>query len=168
MDGAASKANETRMKATLIDVHTVSREVELPDKCPSCQCDLTEGLETIKVFELQSQKRWGALDSASGHFELCEESDCKGAEYFVSYTDYWCALCDSPLLESLQTESDVGELPPGAEHARYTLELWWEALRENPKLRCSYEAWVAGCLVADNVQMSASPPTLPEGLPPAD
>jgi len=39
-------------------------------------------------------------------------------------------------------------------------------LRENPKLRCSYEAWVASCLVADNVQMSASPPTLPEGVEP--
>lgn len=155
------------MKATLVDVHTVYREVELPLECPKCRADLTAGTNTIEAWEYQDQKRYGALDLASSHFEFDanEMGIPEGGESFHSYLGYHCGNCKQVLAEGGGDDAEVGDLPAGAEHARYPLDRWWEALRRNPNLRCSYEAWVAKCLVQDGVETQA-PPTMPE-LPPS-
>ncbi len=144
------------------------REIELPTECPKCGADLTAGKNTIEAWEYQDQKRYGALDLASSHFELdaTEMGIPEGGESFHSYLGYQCGSCNQVLAEGAGDDAEVGDLPRDAEHARYTLELWWEALRENPKLRCSYEAWVARCMDLDG--RPSVPPTLPEGLAPPE
>ena len=105
------------MKLNVDHLVVVSQYIEVPDKCPKCQANLTEE-RALKLWEFQDQSRFMTsrlLDGGEYERDCCDDMPQSG-ECFMSCS-WSCAKCDHTLAEHNEIRFDVDDpdrMPPSS------------------------------------------------------
>ena len=94
------------MKLPISDVTITVRMVEVPDRCPNCEADLTE-TDSIEEFSYLDVSYRGALDKTgkTAGLEYGDQGFNWHGNANIVGMNYMCRACDHVLAEGLETRS---------------------------------------------------------------
>lgn len=101
------------MKVLLVHLIVEEEMVDIPDKCPRCNHDLTKP-RSVQAWELEGRGRIGSLEEPahnpdSDAFDVDDHAEVLSSDNFISYQDYYCADCGQVLLQGRQTHRKVNK-----------------------------------------------------------